>query len=422
MKIKHYINSVILKNKLRVVHVYIPDFPIAISSFWVNAGSRFDPVNKEGLAHFFEHILTTRTKKYPNRNSRLIEIEKQGFLFNAHTGLETVNYHISHDPELTDSAIELLIDGYENSIFLEKDIEEEKQIIVDEERRSKNNPKSYIWRLANTGIWPNSMLGSKFFGNKESILKINSTDIENFYRNFYQTSNSAFLLINSIKDVSHILKNIEDVDCQKSKISIQEDNLGKKKDIVFEKRDIDYSQISCSFITTNYRNEEDAIVLDIIKNYLASGWISRLITCARIENKLTYWVDSASEQFGDTGYIRFFSSINRNHTQEFLNIFEEEIKLLKSIKIKNSVLNNHKSKYISDLLRLSLNTDYLNLYYGTKTISSNNTPLLLQDKIDKILNTSPSQILQVANKYLNKANFSLAIIGQTQEVNNIPNF
>lgn len=418
----HNIACFNLNNKFRVVHVYIPDFPVAISSFWTRAGSRFDPINHEGMAHFLEHLLTTRTQKIPNRQERLVEIERRGFLFNAHTGLETANYHLSHSPEMLNDAVDFLIDGYSNSIFLDKDIEEEKGIILDEEQRNRNDPKAYIWRLSNSAMWPDSMMGSGFYGNKQSLSDIIRSDVLDFVKDHYLPQNTVFVLINSIQNIRNQVKKIEDIKMVESTNKTFRDSLGAKKDIVLDKRDINYNQIAAGFITTSGSNIKDVIVLDLIKNYLASGWISRLITRARIENKLTYWINSSSEYFGDTGFIRFIASINQKHLQEFLNIFEEEILSLKNKKISSSILENHKNKYISDILRLSLDIDYLNWYYGSGITSYGLEPSTLQNRLEKIRNITPEQILEVANRYLVKNNFSLAVIGQEKEVESIPEF
>jgi predicted Zn-dependent peptidase len=422
MKNSHKTTIFPLSNGLRVVHTYIPDFPIAISSFWARAGSRFDPTDTEGMAHFFEHLLTIRTKKFSDRQKRLIEIEKRGFLFNAHTGLEAVNYHFSHSQETLDDAVELLIDGYSNSIFSDKDIEEEKSIILDEERRNKNDPKSYIWRLSNSAMWPNSMMGSSFYGNEQTLGNIKKENILKFYNDYYSSSNTVFVLINSIKNIDNQIKKIESIKPSSSTPIVTESYHGKKNDIVFDRRDINNCQIAASFITTNGVNDEDVVILDLIKNYLASGWISRLITRTRIENKLTYWVNSESEVFSDTGFVRFFASVNQGNVQKFLNIFEEEILLLKRQSVDNSILDNHKNKYISDILRLSLNVDYLNWWYGSGITAYNLKPEPLQNRIEKIAKVTPDQIIDTANKYFVKNNFSLALIGREQEVKYIPDF
>ncbi len=418
----HKLNFYRLKNGINLVHVYISDFPVGLSSFWLRAGSREDPRGKEGLAHFFEHILTTKTAKFPDRQKRLVEIEKQGFLFNALTSLETANYYLVHSPEDTGSALDLLIDGLSSSVFEEKDIDEEKQIIIDEERRNQNDPRSYIWRLANSGLWPHSQMGSSFFGNQETIETITKNDLLDFYNTHYQPQNAIFLLINSLENVGGQLKKLEKVKTLNSKTIVGKDNLSERKNIIFDKKDLNYSQIALSFLTTNGLNEKDQLILDLIKNYLASGWMSRLVMRLRVQEKLTYWVSSHSDRFNDTGFIRFTTSLDKGKMAIMLKIFEKEIILLKSETIQNEILDQHKNKYKNDILRSTLDINFLNWWYGSDFIAFGKKPLLINEYTEKILRVTPEQIQEVANKYFRKENFSLAIIGNEQEVEDIPNF
>jgi len=64
----------------------------------------------------------------------------------------------------------------------------------------------------------------------------------------------------------------------------------------------------------------------------------------------------------------------------------------------------------------------LNWWYGSDFIAFGKKPLLINEYTEKILRVTPEQIQEVANKYFRKENFSLAIIGNEQEVEDIPNF
>lgn len=421
MKNVHKVSTTVLENGIKLVHVYIPNFPVAVSSFWSKVGSRNDPKGKEGMAHFFEHLLLTKTSNIPDRQKRLVEVEKRGFLFNAFTSLETSHYYYVHSNESIKEALDLLVDGYSSSIFDKKDIEEEKQIIIDEERRNRNDPQSYIWRLANSALWPNSQMGSDFFGNPESLEKINEENIKGFYSQYYQSENTTFVLINSNKDIKENAKKIESLK-KSGKPLTNSSNLGEKLGIVFDKREIDYSVLALSFITCDGDNYRDCLVLDFIKNYLAGGWISRLILRLRIENKLTYWVNSNSDNLSDTGYLRFTASVDNNKIIEVLKIFEEEIISLKTSKIGDEIIKQHKNKYKGELMRNCLSTNFLNLWYGSDTAIFGHTLPSIQQYIKDMENISSDEIKTVANKYLNSQNFSIAVIGKDKFTDTIPTF
>ena len=265
-------------------------------------------------------------------------------------------------------------------------------------------------------------MGSSFFGNQETIETITKNDLLDFYNTHYQPQNAIFLLINSLENVGGQLKKLEKVKTLNSKTIVGKDNLSERKNIIFDKKDLNYSQIALSFLTTNGLNEKDQLILDLIKNYLASGWMSRLVMRLRVQEKLTYWVSSHSDRFNDTGFIRFTTSLDKGKMAIMLKIFEKEIILLKSETIQNEILDQHKNKYKNDILRSTLDINFLNWWYGSDFIAFGKKPLLINEYTEKILRVTPEQIQEVANKYFRKENFSLAIIGNEQEVEDIPNF
>ena len=412
-----------LENGVRLLTVSIKEFPLSISSFWIRAGSRKDPKDKTGLAHFFEHLLLTRTKKNLDRQARLVEIEKMGLFFNAYASLETANYYYIHPLDKTRQALKFLIDGFTASIVGSKDLEEERQVILDEERRNRNNPSSYIWRAANYGLWPKSKMGSSFFGDKQSIKAISLNDFKNFYNKYYVPANTVFVLLNpNRKDLNKYRKIIEDIPSQTTKVIKHLDILGKKKGLVFEQREIDYFQLSLSFLTCSRLNINDCIILDFIKSYLASGWISKLISRLRIENKYTYWVSGDNLNLEDTGYLRFSLSTDVSNVEKVLKIFEEEIIALKTKSISSYVLEWHKNKYQSDLIRNSLDPEFLLSWYGLDISVINQKPIIINEHLNAIKKIKPADLMHVARKYLNRENFSLTLLGPNNRIKNIPGF
>ena len=61
---RHY-RYVELPNHLRVLLISAPNADKAAAALDVNVGSRQDPAERQGLAHFLEHMLFLGTDKYP---------------------------------------------------------------------------------------------------------------------------------------------------------------------------------------------------------------------------------------------------------------------------------------------------------------------------------------------------------------------
>jgi len=87
--IKHFIETGMTKSGARVAIIKNTGLPLESVSVWFPAGSVCDPVGKEGLAHFFEHLLMIKTNNYPTKKRTVGKIEENGIYYNAYTQEES---------------------------------------------------------------------------------------------------------------------------------------------------------------------------------------------------------------------------------------------------------------------------------------------------------------------------------------------
>ncbi|HAD08332.1 MAG TPA: hypothetical protein DCF62_02515, partial [Porticoccaceae bacterium] len=81
-----------LDNGLAVLLISDPDTDKAAASMNVQVGSFDNPPEREGLAHFLEHMLFLGTDKYPEAGAYQKFIIEHGGQHNAYTSMENTNY------------------------------------------------------------------------------------------------------------------------------------------------------------------------------------------------------------------------------------------------------------------------------------------------------------------------------------------
>lgn len=401
------------KQGYRILNIQIPHYPVSTSSVWLNAGSCLDPNTKQGLSHFFEHLLFIKTKQFPDRQKRLEEVESNGLLYNAFTSIQTQHYFYVHSAQKSKKALELLIDGVNNSLITEKDVETEKEVILSEERENFHDPASYIWRLANKGVWGEKSLGKDFFGNQESIASISLSDIHQFYEDHFTPEKLLFVFINSILSAEEQTLLIENLKLRTKEDSFSQVEKFSKKKIIFENRNIDTIQLCLSFQTLTVFEEEDRITQDLIANYLAGSWTSRLIQRLRIENNFTYWVSPDVAYLEKSGYLRFTLSISPENLQETLKIFENEIVRLQQEGISLKDLEQCQTKITSQILLNSVDYSWLMQWYGYVSLFTDK-PLSVEEYCQKIQKLKNEDIQRFSIIYLTKDNFSIAYMGNEE--------
>ncbi len=91
----------------------------------------------------------------------------------------------------------------------DKDIEDEKAVIINEEKQNYNNPGSYLWRIANEGIWNGTRLSNDVYGSKKTISGINKKVVKAFYSKRFTQNNTTLVFLTPILNFSPYIKIIE---------------------------------------------------------------------------------------------------------------------------------------------------------------------------------------------------------------------
>ncbi|HRZ97335.1 MAG TPA: insulinase family protein, partial [Paludibacter sp.] len=106
---------------LKLIHK--PDIgAVTYCGMVINAGSRDESAEEEGMAHFIEHMLFKGTKK--RRAGHIINrLENVGGELNAFTSKEETVVYAAVLTEHTERAVDLIGDVVFNSLFPQKEIE-----------------------------------------------------------------------------------------------------------------------------------------------------------------------------------------------------------------------------------------------------------------------------------------------------------
>ena len=119
-----------LSNGIRILHKPFAS-PITHCCFVVNAGSRDEPEQKEGLAHFIEHLLFKETERR-STNQILNRLELVGADLNAYTTKEYTCIHASFLKPHLERTIDLFEEILFHSTFPQEELEKERVVILDE--------------------------------------------------------------------------------------------------------------------------------------------------------------------------------------------------------------------------------------------------------------------------------------------------
>ncbi len=135
-----------LPNGLTIVAEQMPVEAVNLS-LWVNIGSAVESEDINGMAHFLEHMVFKGTQRLGSGEFER-RIEERGAVTNAATSQDYTQYYITTAPKDFAELAPLQIDVVLNSLIPNEAFERERLVILEEIRRSEDNPRNRTFQRA----------------------------------------------------------------------------------------------------------------------------------------------------------------------------------------------------------------------------------------------------------------------------------
>ena len=173
-----------LSNGLRIATDRIDTVDTVSLGLWVDVGTRHEPAEVNGVAHFLEHMAFKGTE----RRSALViaeEIEAVGGQLNAYTSRESTAYYAKVLKEDVPLALDILADILQNSIFDPEEFERERTVILQEIGQANDTPDDIIFDYFQERAYPDQAMGRPVLGSPEIIRELRRDAVVAYLRNHY---------------------------------------------------------------------------------------------------------------------------------------------------------------------------------------------------------------------------------------------
>ena len=166
-----------------------------------------------GIAHFLEHKLFERE----DASDLMSAFTSLGADSNAFTSFTKTSYLFSATDHLLEN-VDLLDELVTSAHFTEDSILREQDIIQQEREMYQDDPDSCLFFSTLANLYPGTPLATDIVGSKESISKINLTNLQENFTRFYKPVNMSLFLVGNF-DVDQVQdyferKELEDLDVQ----------------------------------------------------------------------------------------------------------------------------------------------------------------------------------------------------------------
>lgn len=400
-----------LTNGLRVITDDIPGIATATLGLWVEVGARHEPVQLNGISHFLEHMAfkgtTTRTAL------EIVEtIENVGGMLNAYTSKENTAYHARVLADDLPLALEIIADIIQNSIFDEKEIGRERDVILQEIGQAMDTPDDIIFDYFQETAFSNQPLGRSILGPPQIINSLTRQDLKGYMEQEYVASRMVFAAAGG---VNH--EQIVDLcNTHFTKLSTHSPKGYEKAAYsgghFYEKRPLEQVHLLIGFESCSY-SDPDNYPLAVFANLLGGGMSSRLFQEVREKRGLVYTISAFNSPFRETGVFSIYAGTGEEKVKELLptikGVLEEFPKTLQTAEILRSKAQL-KASLLMSLEKTSARCEKLAqhmMIYGR--------PIPYQEIIDKVDAVTQEQIVSIATRLIDKKP-TFAALGPGEEM------
>lgn len=183
-----------LPNQMKVIVVSDPDTDKAAASLNVRVGSFKDPVNRQGLSHFLEHMLFLGTDKYPDPDSYRNFMLSHGGSDNAYTSSEHTVYFFELDKNYLHDALDRFSQFFISPRFNKDLVNQEMKAVESEYRLKIKDDSRRMYEVMKETSNPDHAFTKFSVGNLTTFSDENGGNIHKDLINYYNKNYSANIM------------------------------------------------------------------------------------------------------------------------------------------------------------------------------------------------------------------------------------
>ena len=323
--------TAVLENGLRIIALSTTS-PVVYCGYQLNVGTANELPDEEGIAHFCEHV----TFKGTTRRTAIDVIqclEQVGGDLNAFTTKTDTVYYSAILKDHLPRAIDLLTDIVFHSIYPQKEINKEVEVICDEIESYNDSPAELIYDEFENIIFRGHPLGHSILGTAERVRKFTTEDALRFTQKHYQPMNSVFFTYGDV-DFDNLLSLLEKENHSKVRIKAEtekpiETPLPALNEYQPQTVKIDKHTHQAHVMIGNRAysiHDKRRMALYLLNNILGGpGMSARLNLALRERRGLVYTVESSMVSYSLTGIWSIYFGCDADDLDECMRLVRADL-------------------------------------------------------------------------------------------------
>ena len=384
---------------------------------YVKAGSMYEDKKRNGISHFFEHIVF-RNIHFHRQESLYQTLDRLGLSFNATTYNELIRFSICGAPGHFEEAAKILTEIFEPISLPEEEINLERKRILAEIREEKEEEcVAYHGRKA---TWKGTSLSRSITGDKKTLLKMDGACLRSFQQENLWKGSFFFYVTGKIPEhgIEILMQYIERYhlsstfpDSWENIAPIPERFFHRKAKVHLKKGEDTEVFFGFDIDVRRYSLAE----MDLLYDILFRGDYCRMYQELSERKGYVYSYDPGSEQYANVGQIKFIYQVQPKFLKEsiacVIDIFRD---LREDVQ---DALDYVKANYIDNAYTLLDEADDFNWIMAYENIILHNSSESMEDRIKAYEAVTPERMTRICQEIFQQKNLVLVVQGDKKKIN-----
>ncbi|HEY7413427.1 MAG TPA: pitrilysin family protein [Vicinamibacteria bacterium] len=343
----------ILPNRLTLITEEMPHVRSVAIGVWLKRGSRHEPAEKSGIAHFIEHMVFKGTA---NRSAEAIasEVDSIGGHMDAFTAKEYAAFHLKVLDEHLPVATDILGDIVLHPLFDPAEMAKEKKVIFEEMSMVEDTPDDLVMELFSEAYWPDHPLGRPILGTRETVAAFDRDHLAAFFSDVYRPDN---IVISAAGRLDHKTASdlIQDAfGALTSRGSTLDGGPPTPASAIVTRSKKELEQVHVCLGTRAYSmTHADRYGAYLMNTVLGGSMSSRLFQNVREKRGLVYSISSGVSSYSDAGVLTVYAGTSLDSVDTVLELTLHELRRLRDETLSETELRRAKD-HLKGSLMLSL--------------------------------------------------------------------
>ncbi|MCS7001773.1 MAG: insulinase family protein, partial [Dehalococcoidia bacterium] len=311
-----------------------------------------------------------------------------------------------------ENTVDCLADMVRNSLFDPRELEKERQVIIEELNMVADSPQQLASLLIDATLWPGQPLGRDVAGTKETVRSITRAMQLDYLARNYGPNNLVVSVAGNVTPeetealVERLLGDWEPTTPSPMAPAVNGQHAPRVN--LLSKR-TEQAQV-CLAIPAYDQSHPDQFALDVLNIILGEGMSSRLFIELRENRGLCYDVNSYAPRFRDTGALTVSAGVDPKRVDDAVRAIIEELWRFRTAPVSSRELQKAKDLVKGRLLMRMEDSRAVASSFGRQELLMGH--ILTADELTEIIDAVDSDdILRVANDLFHEERLNLAIVG-----------